>query len=108
MCIEAPIPALGRPRATKAPIKDEKTMANTTTCSAIFGGVQLLHVPPEICVRDIPHLEAGRLRFPDVILRASRASGKDLGGWNGPPAQILQLVPRFRMTAGPVENDLTK
>jgi len=45
-------------------------MANETTYSAIFGAAQRLHAPLETSVRDVPHLEAGRLRLGDALGRA--------------------------------------
>jgi hypothetical protein len=45
-------------------------MANETTYSAIIGGAQRFNASLEIAVREIPHLEAGRLRFGEVLDRA--------------------------------------
>ena len=44
-------------------------MANENTYSAIFGGAQRFHSSLEAAVRDVPHLEAGRLRLGDVLSR---------------------------------------
>jgi hypothetical protein len=45
-------------------------MANETTYSGIFGDVQRFHASMEISVREIPHLEAGRVRLGDALGRA--------------------------------------
>jgi hypothetical protein len=44
-------------------------MATEATYSGIFGGAQRLHASLETSVRDIPHLEAGRLRLGDALGR---------------------------------------
>src|SRR5262245_58536355 len=41
-----------------------------TTYSGIFGGAQRFHASLETAVREIPHLEAGRLRLGDALGRA--------------------------------------
>jgi hypothetical protein len=43
---------------------------NETTYSGIFGGAQRFHASLETTVREIPHLEAGRLRLGDALGRA--------------------------------------
>jgi len=45
-------------------------MAKENTYSAIYGGAQRFHSSLEVAVREIPHLEAGRLRLGDVLGRA--------------------------------------
>jgi hypothetical protein len=45
-------------------------MPNGTTYSGILGDVQRFHASMETTVRQIPHLEAGRLRLGDVLDRA--------------------------------------
>jgi hypothetical protein len=44
-------------------------MANEATYSGILGGAQRLHASLETSVREIPHLEAGRLRLGDSLGR---------------------------------------
>jgi hypothetical protein len=44
-------------------------MANEATYSGILGGAQRFHTSLETSVREIPHLEAGRLRLGDSLDR---------------------------------------
>src|SRR6185369_10702328 len=67
---DAPIPVPVRPRGTGLPLSGEETMPNGTTYSGILGNVQRFHASMETTVRQIPHLEAGRLRLGDVLDRA--------------------------------------